>query len=215
MEGTDPDVTEALTAVEALYTTNLAAHGVTSTSVGWPDPDSQQLRFDKLAYLLELDQPSEPIAVNDWGCGYGALLHYLVARPGLRLDRYYGYDLSGPMLAAAREATADPRAEFIHGGDITHEAHYSFVSGTFNVRFGASDEAWARYIERVLVQLSAQSTRGFAFNLLSSYVDWRKDGLFYADPHVFFDFCKRNVSRYVSLLHDYALYEWTIVVVKE
>ena len=45
--------------------------------------------------------------------------------------------------------------------------------------------------------------RGLAFNLLTTYVDWRKDDLYYADPGRYFDFCRRELSRYVTLVHDY------------
>ena len=36
--------------------------------------------------------------------------------------------------------------------------------------------------------------------------------LFYADPLHLFDRCKRTYSRFVTLLHDYPLYEFTIIV---
>ena len=36
--------------------------------------------------------------------------------------------------------------------------------------------------------------------------------LFYADPCWLFDQCKRRHSRDVALLHDYGLYEFTILV---
>jgi hypothetical protein len=39
--------------------------------------------------------------------------------------------------------------------------------------------------------------------------------LFYGDPLFFFDFCKRNFSRNVALLHDYGLYDFTIIVRKD
>jgi hypothetical protein len=39
--------------------------------------------------------------------------------------------------------------------------------------------------------------------------------LFYADPCVYFDLCKRRYSRQVALLHDYGLYEFTLIVRKE
>ena len=42
-----------------------------------------------------------------------------------------------------------------------------------------------------------------------------KDYLFYADPGELFDHCKRRYSRWVALLHDYGLYEFTILVRKE
>ena len=208
----DRELSDALADVEALYTSNLAEHGTSSPSVGWPDPDAQRLRFDKLAYVIDVDPPAEPITVNDWGCGYGAMFRYLDERPGITLGGYTGYDISADMLAAARGFVDDPRARWVQGAEITEDADFSFVSGTFNVRMGASDEAWQRYIEDTLRLIAARSRKGFAFNLLTTYVDWRKEDLFYADPAYFFSFCRQHFSRFVTLLHDYPLYEWTIAV---
>ena len=36
--------------------------------------------------------------------------------------------------------------------------------------------------------------------------------LYYADPRDLFDHCKRHVSRFVSVLHDTPLYEFTLIV---
>ena len=201
------ELDDALAGVEALYTANLAEHGASSASVGWPDADAQRLRFDKLAYVVDTDAP---ITVNDWGCGYGAMFRYLDER--FTLGGFNGYDISAEMLAAARAFVDDPRARWVRGAEVSETADYSFVSGTFNVRMDASDAAWQRYIEDTLRLLARRSRRGFAFNLLTTYVDWRKDELFYADPAHFFAFCRENISRYVTLLHDYPLYEWTIAV---
>jgi SAM-dependent methyltransferase len=202
-------VDEALDGVRRLYTESLAEHGRDSRAVGWKDPASQRLRFDKLAEVL---LPGEdPVTVTDWGCGYGAMFEYLDERLGSRLAGYTGYDISDEMIAAARAATADPRARFVLGS-APEPADYAFVSGTFNVRFEASDGEWAGWIEGRLRELAAASRKGLAFNLLSSYVDWREPHLFYGDPREFFDFCRRELSRFVTLFHDYPLYEWTIVV---
>jgi hypothetical protein len=212
MDARDPELSDALAGVEALYTANLAAHGTSSASVGWPDPDAQRLRFDKLAYAIAVDPPTEPITVNDWGCGYGAMFRYLDERPDVTLDGYTGYDISADMLGAARKFVDDPRAAWIEYPQVTEDADFSFVSGTFNVRMKASEESWRTYVEDTLRLLAERSRRGFAFNLLTSYVDWRQDDLFYGDPAHFFRFCRENISRYVTLLHDYPLYEWTIAV---
>jgi cyclopropane fatty-acyl-phospholipid synthase-like methyltransferase len=207
MAAEDHELSDALAGVEALYTANLAEHGTSSASVGWPDAEAQRLRFDKLAYVIDV---ATPITVNDWGCGYGAMFRYLDER--FSLAGYTGYDISAEMLDAARTFVADPRATWVQGSEVTETADYSFVSGTFNVRMEAGDAAWQRYIEETLRRLAQRSRRGFAFNLLTTYVDWRKDDLFYADPAHFFTFCRENISRYVTLLHDYPLYEWTIAV---
>jgi hypothetical protein len=208
----DHELPDALAGVEALYTANLAEHGTTSASVGWPDADAQLLRFDKLAYVIEVLAPQDEITVNDWGCGYGAMFRYLDERPDVRLGGYAGYDISADMLDAAQTYVDDARARWIQNAHVTEAADFTFVSGTFNVRMDAGDEAWRSYIEKTLLELAARSQRGLAFNLLTTYVDWRKDDLFYADPAHFFAFCRENLSRYVTLLHDYPLYEWTIAV---
>ena len=64
---------------------------------------------------------------------------------------------------------------------------------------------------------TARVASGFAFNCLTSYSDAHKmrDYLYYADPCALFDLCKRRYSRYVALLHDYKLYEFTILVRKQ
>lgn len=199
----------ALAAVERLYSEGLEQHGASPRSVGWKDAASQRLRFAKLAELLPAD--AEPMSVNDLGCGYGALFGFLDELPGVTLERYYGYDISEPMLDRARQAT-DERAELVLGPEATQVADWSFACGPFNVKDESSDAAWEAYVRDCVLRLAAVSRRGFAFNLLTTFVDYRQDNLFYADPCAFFGFCKREISPYVTLLHDYPLYEWTMLV---
>lgn len=202
----------ALDGVARLYGRSLSDHGLTSKGVGWKDEGGQLLRFEKLCAVLDRGGDAGEISVNDLGCGYGAMFRYLDRLPGARLSAYHGYDISDEMLAAAASAVADPRAEFVRAARATREADYSFVSGTFNVKQEASDEVWAAHVREMILNLAEHSRKGFAFNVLSTYVDWKQENLFYADPLAFFDFCKRHVSPYVALLHDYPLYEWTICV---
>lgn len=211
----DAEVDRALADVEALYTGNLAEHGLDSKAVGWPDGDSHLLRFTKLAHVIRADSPREPFSVNDWGCGYGAMFGFLDGLERFKLGSYRGYDISSEMIAAGRGALRDPRAKFVESGELDAVADYTFVSGTFNVRSQATDEAWATFIKDQLREISEHSRRGFAFNLLTTYVDWREDDLFYADPLEFFEFCRSELSRRVALLHDYPLYEWTICVLAD
>ena len=206
---------QELTGVANLYSSSLKAHGLTPKGVGWKDEESQRLRFEKLAQVIDVRTTDKGISVNDLGCGYGAMFRYLNEIPSVQLTRYYGYDISEEMLTVARQFVADPRAEFIQSSRVTREADYSFVSGTFNVKMEASNELWIEYMKEMLMNLAAMSVRGFAFNILTTYVDWKQEDLYYADPFMFFDFCKRNISRYVSLLHDYPLFEWTMIVRKE
>lgn len=217
-DGSPPEKAElqrTLSGIAELYEKSLSDHGLNSKSVGWKDEGSQLLRFQKLVYLIDTPPAGEEISVNDFGCGYGAMFQYLDTLPGMRLGKYFGYDISEEMLNTAKGVVADPRAEFLQSSRVTTEADYSFVSGTFNVKLEASDEDWGAHVKEVLLNLAEKSRRGLAFNLLSTYVDWKQDHLYYADPFLFFDFCKRHLSSYVALLHDYPLYEWTIIVRKK
>ncbi len=212
---TTADVSSVLDGIRGLYRDNIAQHGPVSKSVGWKDAGSQRLRFDKLAELVEPHIASHGFTCNDWGCGYAAMFDYFVQTRGWNVAGYHGYDICGEMLAEAQRRIDDPAAQFINSDAVTTPADYTFVSGTFNVKLEAADSDWQHYVADTLGQLWESSRRGLAFNLLTTFVDWQEPQLFYADPAFFFDFCKRQLSPRVSLLHDYPLYEWTILVRRE
>jgi SAM-dependent methyltransferase len=207
------EVTSSLNKIRDMYAENIGRSGPVSTAVGWNTPESQALRFHKLTEVVE--QKGQPVSINDYGCGYGAHLNYLLEN-GYQVNAYHGYDLSSEMLASARErhASFNGQLDLRESAVIETEADYTFVSGTFNVRFDATEEEWKAYILQKLEEIHCHSRRGFSFNLLSTYVDWKQPHLYYGDPLFWFDHCKKNFSRKVSLLHDYPLYEWTILVRK-
>jgi len=72
-------------------------------------------------------------------------------------------------------------------------------------------------METTLDALDRTSYRGFAFNCLTCFADADKmrDNLYDADPCAFFDLCRRRYSHHVALLHDYGLYEFTVLVRKQ
>lgn len=209
MRGPPADSFGQLDAIRRVYRGYLEEHGATSAGVGWPQADAHRLRFDKLASVFG---PSpERLSINDLGAGWGALFPYLVER-GFDVERYVGYEVSPEMLAAARATVTDSRATFVEASTVTQDADYSVVCGTFNVKCDADDDDWLEYVLHSLRALAERSKRGLAFNMMSTYVDWRNEILYYADPGFFFDFCKRELSPSVALLHDYPLWEWTMVV---
>ena len=160
-----------------------------------------------------VDQPDVGFTANDLGCGYGALYEYFRAK-GMQCTLFRGYDISTAMLDEARHSIRDGAVQLISGAAVDQEADYGFASGIFNVRQECDEDTWLAHILSTLDNLNAFSRRGFAFNLLTSYVDWKEPHLFYGDPGFFFDHCRRKYSRFVALLHEYPLWEWTIVVKK-
>ena len=150
----------------------------------------------------------------DYGCGYGALAAFVRGR-GHR-GPYTGFDISGNMADAAMSHTsglADCRLDLTHRGDLG-PADYAVASGIFNVKLDADDGEWRAYVRRTIADLASLATRGFAFNALTLYSDRRQAA-------------RRSVlrrsagavrplqapySRFVTLLHDYPLYEFTLLV---
>ena len=203
-------------AVGRYYEERLSHFGPTPRGVDWNSSESQALRFDKLLDLLVASRHEDEPAVSllDVGCGYGALLDHLNA-VGLAVD-YRGFDVSEAMVDAARARHPASRSAFTSRVEAIEPASFAVASGIFNVKLHHSVEQWRGYVLETIGSLDGLSTRGFAFNMLSTYSDpeKRRDDLFYADPCEMFDLCKRRFATRVALLHDYPLFEFTVIVRK-
>jgi SAM-dependent methyltransferase len=166
----------------------------------------------RFAQLLKLIDWSAAPSLLDYGCGYGALAEQLC---GEREDfSYTGFDLAEDMVEAARARIDDRRCAFTSSLDAVATADFAVASGIFNVRLDTADEVWHDYVVQTLDTIASHSERGFAFNMLTRYADppLMRDELYYADPGRYFRLCKERYSREVALLHDYELYEFTILV---
>jgi SAM-dependent methyltransferase len=199
------------------YSRKLEKHGETPRGVDWNGEESQTARFAQLCRIIDpATEPSDRFSLNDIGCGYGALYDYLLCR--YRAVSYAGVDVSATMIEAARRRhAAHQSASFEVASAPVQRADYGVASGIFNVRLGRSEADWSAYVAEMLETMNDTSRKGFAFNCLTVYSDADKmqDHLYYADPAALFNLCKRRYSRHVALLHDYGLYEFTILVRKK
>lgn len=201
---------DIIATVVEYYEGKLASFGATARGVDWKDDASQQKRFEQLLRVLGLTGRAGHFSLLDFGCGYGALLPFLRER-GLDAD-YTGYDPSPRMLDEAR--ATHPDATFVGDWSAVPRAGYVVASGVFNVRLDTPADEWRDYVLRTLATIDAKAEHGWAVNFLTGYADEdrKRADLFYADPGFIFDWCRRSASRWVSLLHDYDLYEFTIGV---
>jgi SAM-dependent methyltransferase len=198
--------------VQQYYDAKLQSHGPTARGVDWNSPESQQLRFDQ---LLKIVDRNSSFTINDFGCGYGALVDYLV-KEGCSFQ-YYGFDISKEMVAQANELHVGmSNVVFLNREADLSQADYTIASGIFNVKLNTPVPDWENYILETMTFLNGLSRRGFSFNVLTKYSqqEFMRPDLYYADPLMLFDYCKTRFSRFVSILHDYPLYEFTILVRK-
>lgn len=204
---------EILTDVASYYAARINEHGQTAAGVDWNSYAGQIMRFNQ---LLRVVDASQQYSIADIGCGYGALLDHL-SQLGHN-TRYVGIDIAAPMIEAARlRFAASTDATFKVDNSPGEIVDYCVASGIFNVRLGRTDDEWLAYLIDSLDMMNATSRIGFSFNCLTSYsdADRMRPDLYYANPLHLFDLCKRRFSTQVALLHDYELYEFTMIVRKQ
>ncbi len=196
----------------AHYESLLDQHGPIAPGVGWNSEFAQHERFERLCEILPADDTG--VSVLDFGCGFGALAEFLAARR--KQFTYVGYDASPRMIDCARARFDDPRVTFESDWQVVPPCHYGIASGVFNVRGEWSDERWWSYIQDTLQSIHERVTSGWAANFLTCHSDpeLMRPELYYADPMLLFDWCRRNLSRFVAIHHDYPLYDFTILVRK-
>jgi len=199
------------TSINNYYTNKVITHGATPKGVDWNGEESQFIRFAQLSKIISQDN----FSINDIDCGYGKYTEYLVQH--YRDFIYNGYDLSSEMIENAKKLYPNSNFLTIAKLENIEKSDYSIASGIFSVKMEHNEAEWLSYILSTLEQMNEKSLRGFSFNMLTKYSDkeYMRDDLYYADPLFIFDYCKRNFSKEIALLHDYGLYEFTILVRKD
>ncbi|NWG07804.1 MAG: class I SAM-dependent methyltransferase [Chloroflexi bacterium] len=197
------------------FSEKLDEFGATPRGVDYNGPEAQERRFEQLVKVID---PSRPFTVIDYGSGYGAMFDFL-NKMGWQFE-YYGVDLIEKMVLAGRESHKNfPNAHFTTNDRELPVADYLLAGAIFNIKLDETYENWQSFVVETLERMNELCSRGFSFNMLTKYSDpdrvaLRPD-LFFGDPLFFFDQCKRRFSRNVALLHDYGLYDFTILVRKD
>ena len=193
------------------YESALAEFGDDPRGVNWRDAESQELRFQVLAGIGDFTGRR----VHDVGCGLAHMAEWL-KRENIVCE-YVGSDISEKMIAAA--ATHAPPPAELHVADIMSGpeepwmgADYVVNSGVFTVRSSVPESEWRVFVYDMIRAMFRVADKGIAFNLMSSYVDYRDDHLFYENPQAILDFCVAELSRKVVIRHDYPLWEYAVYV---
>jgi SAM-dependent methyltransferase len=207
----DQDFAEIYASIESYYSEKITAFGPTPRGADWNSIITQEVRF---LQLLKICNFSAAFALNDVGCGYGALLSYLTKYHLETYIDYLGFDVSPAMIYHADRLQRDfSRASFIVGKVSPRTADYSVASGIFNVKLDQPLDKWERYIGRTLVDMRASSRRGFAVNFMipSAFNENPKD-LYCTAPNPWIQFCEDQLRSSAQVLADYGLREFTLLV---
>ncbi|MEM9110019.1 MAG: class I SAM-dependent methyltransferase [Planctomycetota bacterium] len=195
------------------YQRTFAEHGCSAAGVDWGTDESVRRRNHAMLQLVtnDLERPAKP-SLLDVGCGYASLLDQ-ANRTGVGLD-YRGIDVVPAMTTAA--AQRHPTASFrtLDVFDLVDDERYDYVvcNGILTQKLEASQLDMQEFAKRLIVSLFTHCSRGIAFNVMSSRVNFMADNLFYWSPVESLAYCISELSSSIGLDHHYLPYEYTVYV---
>ncbi len=207
--GTSPDLSK----IRRYFFKKFNEHGSTPMGMDWNSDESQRCRFEQIAKVIN---PEETYSIIDYGCGYGALFDYL--KEFGHGFSYSGFDIVEKMILEGKKIHAGiSNCHFTTEESELIGADYVLESGIFNIKLDTDERCWTDHVISTINRMNELAKKGLAFNMLTKYSDpeYMRANLYYADPCFYFDYCKKTFSRNVALLHDYDLYDFTIIVKKE
>jgi len=190
------------------YRERLAEYGEDIRALASGNKEGQLIRFQVLSEVGDLNNHS----VLDLGCGFGDFYQYLKER-GIRVN-YAGYDICPDFIEICKTRFPDAQFEVkdIQTERVEQKFDYIVSSQTFNNKLVNEDnETLIRDIIKGAYELS---NTGVALDMLSTYVDFREEHLYYYNPEEIFKFCK-TITKRVTLRHDYPLFEFTVYLYKD
>jgi Methyltransferase domain len=190
----------------------LNAHGDTARGVGWPRDDAD-LRYQ---VMLELVRPVQTgVTMLDFGCGASHFYEYLHSQR-LNWIHYSGLDVSDSFLKLSRYKFPDItyyQADLLEDPPVPLPIFdYVVMNGIFTYRGSLTHSTMLEYMRQILRRVVGHTRIGFAFNVMSTQVDWERDDLFHLPLDPLLTFLAREISRHVIIRHDYSLYEYTVYV---
>lgn len=204
MSGIDLDPTIAY------YQSKLAEHGAGARGMDWKDEATQRLRFEVIARSIDF---SGTPSILDVGCGAGAFFDFCRERGhGIR---YLGVDVVPEMVAACRQKHGEESAMLGTTADLLARAErydYVIASGTFNAKLDAPEHEWREYFHANIRAMFDLCRVAAIVNMMTCFVDYRYDRLYYATPDEIGTLAVQHMSRRFVIDHNYPLYEMTATI---
>jgi len=188
------------------YTRLVKQHGIAPRSLDWGSKTSQELRFNIMSQVANLEGKK----ILDVGCGLGDFWEYLQAQK-IQVD-YTGYDITSAMVekASARFPQLTIECKNILEDKVEEKFDYVFASGILYLLKNNQATISMKLISRMF----KLSIKGLAFNSLSTWTENQEDNEYYINPAEILNYA-RQLTPWVCIRHDYLPNDFTMFLYKE
>ena len=225
------------------YELKLKEHGPGHAGMDWPNEEDLATRFEVMMDLVSYNEytgsrreealatktkserysrknfqaQNKKIHLLDLGCGSGLLVDHLKKTNQLYKYNYHGVDISNEMIKVAKERLPSHKFEV---RDILKQPlesqSYDFVimNGVMTEKVSLGYDDMVRFATSMISAAFSSCSKGIAFNVMSTHVDWKRDDLFHWPHDEAAAFLRNNCSRHFVFRNDYGLYEYTTYVLR-
>lgn len=208
------DATDVSKHQAGYYGSLFERHGPSVDAVASGQQVYKDLRYQKLSAVFQDD---DDFTVHDVGFGLGHYYEYLKARFPNKRFTYSGSEITPQFVEHCRQAY--PECSFddrdLAAAPFAEPYDYLIFGGTFYHLEGVDHDTFTAFVRAMLANGFRSARRGIAFNLVTGFVDYRYDSLYYGDLADLLPFVVNNLSRFFTVDHSTPLYEYTVCVYHE
>lgn len=200
------------------YLRCLKKNGDSAKGMDWQNEESSIVRH-QVMYELYKDKVKhfdKKIKILDFGCGTSHFYDYLL-KSGLEKNcDYIGMDINTESIKISQKKFPNNTYKFfdIHTSELSERFDYIVINGVFTQRLDLTVDYMDSFMFHSIEKLYAICDYGLAFNFMSEFVDYKKDGAYHPDLYNLLNFLTQNISRNFIFRNDYGLFESTIYLYK-
>jgi SAM-dependent methyltransferase len=170
--------------LETKFNKRFNKYGANPKGSYWLNAERQNLRFEIMFKEIIKLGTKKAFSVGDIGCGYGALLQFIMEKYSNDKIHYYGYDISKELIDYCRKNYCQTGATFSVGSKPQKSLDFCLISGTFNLSATKIYSDWENYIFRNLTSCWQQTQTALIFNLQTCNKPYISHGnIFYGNKH--------------------------------
>lgn len=194
----------------AHYEACLEKHGDSHLGMDWPNKQDAEMRYRVMLEVIKEDL-SEKVSMLDFGCGASHLYEHMLTSNVDNIE-YSGLDLSKKAISLSRRKFPSVSyycLDILQQHELLPGFDYIVMNGVFTEKRDLTFDEMFMYFKDVLRRVFNKASRGIAFNVMSSHVDWERDDLFHLPLDAMAAFLTEELTRDFIIRNDYGLFEYT------